>query len=124
MKILKIEWQRLVINKDTCPRCGGTEKELEKAIKKLKGQDLVVEFSKKQISKDEFDKNPQESNKIIINGKPLEEWLTAKTGRSCCCDACGDEECRTLEIDQQVYETIPMELIVKAALIALKKGEK
>lgn len=120
-KRIKIEWQRLIIDQATCPRCGGTEQEIETAVKGLKRKGIAVKLSKKEISKAEFDKNPQESNRILINGRTIEDWLTAKTGSSCCCDACGDAECRTVEVNEQVYETIPAELIVKAALEALKK---
>ena len=36
MKTLKIKWQRLIFNEQTCPRCGSTEKEVEKAVSILK----------------------------------------------------------------------------------------
>lgn len=37
-KTLVIEWQRLLDeNKQTCPRCGSTEQEVEKAVKELTG---------------------------------------------------------------------------------------
>lgn len=123
-KMLKIEWQRLVVNKETCPRCGSTEQELAKAVKALNSLGIKVELKKKEISPDKFKKAPQESNRILIAGKPLEKWLSAQTGSSCCCDACGDEECRTVKVSGQVYETIPAALIVKASLKALKKGAK
>ncbi|MEM4229693.1 MAG: DUF2703 domain-containing protein [Thermoproteota archaeon] len=35
-RMLKIEWQRLISDGKTCPRCGLTEKELEKAVSTLK----------------------------------------------------------------------------------------
>lgn len=31
-KVIKIEWQRLIVDKETCPRCGSTEQELEGEI--------------------------------------------------------------------------------------------
>lgn len=122
-KKLNIVWQRLMIGGSTCPRCGGTEKELEKAVKALKSKGITVEFSKKKINKKEFDENTEKSNKIIINGKALESWLAAKTGSSTCCDTCGDSDCRTVEYRDKLYETIPKEIIIKAALIAVKKKE-
>ena len=36
MKTLKIQWQRLVIDNQTCPRCGATEVEVNKALQSLK----------------------------------------------------------------------------------------
>ena len=120
-KSVKIEWQRLIVDKGTCPRCGSTEQELDKAIKKLGRLGIKVELKKKEISPAQFKKAPTESNRILIAGKPLEYWLSAQTGKSPCCSACGDNECRTVEVEDQVYETIPAELIVKASLEALKK---
>lgn len=123
MLTLKLRWQRLVDNKKrTCPRCGGTEEELDKAYLKLKealsplGIDVVVE--KKELGINEFKANPLASNKIWIGNKTLEEWLSAETGKSRCCDVCGDKECRTVEIGNQVYETIPASIIIKAGLMA------
>lgn len=119
--MLKIEWQRLVIEKGTCPRCGSTENELEKAIKALRRQGIKVALTKKEIRKAEFDKNPQGSNRILINGNPLEYWLKAETGKSRCCSTCGDNECRTVELDEQTYETIPADLIIRAGINAANK---
>lgn len=122
MKKIKIEWQRLIIDEKTCPRCGGTGEELEKAVKSLKDQGIIVDLKKKKMSKEEFKKNPQESNRIMINDYPLEYWISGQTGKSPCCSACGDNECRTVEVNQDVYETVPAEIIVKASLEALRKG--
>lgn len=122
MKTIKLEWQRLVIDNETCPRCGGTEEEIEKAIKALADQGIPASLTKKEISKNDFDLNPQESNRLLINGRTIEAWLAAKTGKSCCCDACGDADCRTIEYANQIYETVPAELIIKAALIATKEN--
>ena len=36
MKTLKIQWQRLIIDNQTCPRCGATEVEVNKAMQSLK----------------------------------------------------------------------------------------
>lgn len=119
---MKITWQRLVTeDKKTCPRCGGTEQELEKAIKELKGRGIKVTLEKKALSPAEFKAAPLESNRILIDGRPMEEWLKAGTGSSRCCSECGDEECRTVESGGQTYETIPAGLIVQAALAASKR---
>jgi len=123
-KKIKIEWQRLIIEKETCPRCGSTEQELGKAIKALRKLGIEVELKKKEIGQAAFKRHPQESNKIMIAGKPMEYWLNAKTSKSPCCSVCGDNECRTIELKDKAYETIPADLIVKAALAALQKGTK
>ena len=70
------------------------------------------------MSASDFTKDPLQSNRIWIGDKPIEDWLQAKVGKSQCCGACGDSECRTLTVDGKTYDTIPPELIVKAGLLA------
>lgn len=122
MKPLVIKWQRLLSKGKTCPRCGSTEKEIEMAISKLEqslpvlGINVVLE--KSEISDEEFRNNPSLSNKILINDKPIEDYLSGKSGQSKCCEVCGESECRTVEVDNKIYETIPHHLIIQAALVA------
>jgi len=123
MKVLKIRWQRLLVDSvRTCPRCGSTESELDKAAIILKQSlapleiDVIIE--KKVLDSVTFSKDVLESNRIWIDDKPLEQWLRAEVGRSRCCEVCGDAECRTVEVGENIYEAIPADLIVKAGLIA------
>ncbi|MCX7909929.1 MAG: DUF2703 domain-containing protein [Ignavibacteria bacterium] len=122
-KKLIIEWKRLVNDGKTCFRCGNTEVELDKGIEIVrncaKNLNIEVEVVKSEISLEEFRKNPLISNQIMINGKLLEEWLNASTGSSLCCDVCESNECRTIQIDGKIYETITRELIIKGSLIAM-----
>ena len=123
MKILIIEWQRLLDERNkTCPRCDSTEQEVEKAVlslkQTLKSAGIDVSLVKKAINPQRFKKDVLQSNKILIAGKTLEEWLGAGTGQSPCCEVCGDAECRTVEYADQTHETIPADLIVKAGLLA------
>lgn len=123
MLTLKIRWQRLLDKEyKTCPRCGGTEEELDKAYLKLKEilspLAINVILEKKELNLEEFRANPLSSNQIWIGDKTLEEWLGAETGKSKCCDVCGDEECRTIETGLQRYEIIPAPLIIRAGLVA------
>ena len=123
MKILPIIWQRLVTqNGETCERCGNTYMEMLRAVETLRAQlsPLGIEpvLRTKIIAEQDFKAHPQESNRIWIADKPLEEWLDADVGQSQCCAACGDANCRTLELDTTVYESIPQELIIQATLKA------
>lgn len=119
---LVIKWQRLLMGGETCPRCGTTETEAEKAAGLLTqilsplGIEVVLE--KKELSFEEFKTNTLQSNLIWLNNRTLEDWLGATTGQSECCDVCGPNDCRTIDVGQDVYESIPAELIVKAGLLA------
>lgn len=123
MKSLPIVWQRLVDAEGrTCDRCGGTYESLQRAMATLKEVlrplGIAITFETREIDRDSFVAEPSESNRMWISGKPLEEWLGARVASSRCCSVCGDSECRTLEVGHEVFEVIPSELILKAALIA------
>ena len=123
MKSLPIVWQRLVSSDGrTCDRCNATYQETQRAVAKLKEAllPLGVEPTLETIGIDEesFKANPSESNRIWIAGRPMEEWLGARVGRSRCCSVCGESECRTMEVAGATFEAIPEELFLKAALAA------
>lgn len=126
MKTLVIKWQRLLDeNNQTCPRCGSTEDEIERAVNLLRQSlsplGIEVMLQKAAMDKEDFNKDPLQSNNILIEDRAIEEWLGARVGQSRCCDVCGDSECRTIEIEGQVFETIPATLIIKAGLIAASR---
>ncbi len=123
MKSLPIVWQRLVSsNGKTCVRCNATYQEMQRALEKLKQslRPLGIEPSLevREIDESSFKANPSESNRIWIAERPMEEWLGANVGSSPCCSVCGASACRTVEVEGVIFETIPEELFLKAALVA------
>ena len=122
MRTLTIKWQRLLSEGETCPRCGSTEKEVEKAVsmlrKSLAPLGIEINLEKVELSVAEFKNNPLESNRIWIGKRPLEDWIEGKVDKSPCCDVCGPSDCRTLEVKGKVYESIPAEVMVQAGLLA------
>ena len=95
MQKLRIRWQRLVNETGrTCPRCGETGDTIETASNKLKKSlselNIEVELIKETLDFPIFLKDPLQSNRIWIGGKPLEEWIGATVGKSQCCEVCGD----------------------------------
>ena len=122
-KVLTITWQRLISEGNTCPRCGSTENELDKAVLKLKKnlepKGIKVILEKSELTLGEFKKNPIESNRILLNNKSLESLISAKTGQSQCCNVCGESYCRTLELNGKSHEVITADIIVKAGLKAI-----
>jgi len=123
MKELHVRWQRLVDESNqTCDRCGATGSAVEGAVEMLKRafKELGIEVVLKTevLSQATFAQDPLESNRIWIGGLPIEWWLSATSGKSQCCSACGDADCRTMTVDGKTYEAIPVELILKAGLLA------
>lgn len=123
MKELHIVWQRLVnAEGNTCPRCQGTGDEVERAVARLKRilepAGVTPRLEIRELDEAAFLRQPSESNRIWIAGRPLESWLEGETGSSRCCRECGDNSCRTLEVGGNTYEVVPEELLLRAALIA------
>ena len=122
MITLTIAWQRLLDDGQTCPRCGSTETEVEKAValltQSLTPLGVAVVLEKSALSSEQFAQAPLQSNAIRINGKQLEEWVGGETRQSPCCEVCGSNDCRTMAVGNEVYEVIPAQLIVKAGMLA------
>lgn len=123
MKKLTIRWLRLVNETgQTCARCSKTGDSVETAFNKLKKSmselDIEVELIKEKLEFPIFEKDPLQSNRIWIGGKPLEEWIGAIVSKSQCCEVCGESDCRTISIDQTSFEAIPANLIIRAGLLA------
>lgn len=122
MKKLSITWQRLLDNGKTCPRCGSTEIEVEKAValltQSLAPLGITVVLVKSDLNAEQFALDTLQSNRIQIDDKLLEEWVGGETGQSQCCEVCGPNDCRTMTVESEVLEVIPAELIVKAGLLA------
>ena len=123
MQTIRIVWQRLLsLQGQTCDRCAATELALQQAVEALQQVlaplQIQVELHRQAMTLEQFNQDPQASNRIWIADKPLEEWLGAGTGSSPCCSVCGDAQCRTLECGNQSYDAIPPQLIIKAGLLA------
>ncbi|WP_236574162.1 DUF2703 domain-containing protein [Hydrogenophaga sp. PBL-H3] len=122
VKQMPIVWKRLVKGGATCARCESTGLELEAAVTKLAdalrplGIEPVLET--REIDEAAFKDNTSESNRVWIGGRSIEEWLGAAVGMSRCCSVCGESDCRTLELDGRIYETIPENQFVRAGLMA------
>jgi hypothetical protein len=128
---LNIKWNRLLSEGQTCPRCGSTEDEVEKAVTVLRQSltplGIAVVLEKGELSVEEFKQDTLRSNEIWIGDRLLEDWLDATTGQSECCDVCGPNDCRTVIVAGESHEVVSADLIVKAGLVAaaelLGKGE-
>lgn len=123
MHILSIRWQRLVdADGATCPRCQATFDALQRAVARLetalRPQGIQPRLEIGELDAARFAAAPAESNRIWIAGQPLEHWLAARVGSSPCCAQCGPAACRTLEVGDERFDSVPEELLVSAGLRA------
>jgi len=125
MRTLKIEWRHLDLGKSTCLRCSKTGKTLNQVItelkKELEPKSIKIIFKETKLSEKEI----QQSNMILINGKTLESILyRAKVAEnycsSCTCLTGNETYCRTIEYNGETYEEIPEKLIREAVFKTLK----
>jgi len=119
MKKLEIEWRHLDIDGKTCERCAGTGDEIRRFINRLHNECAIkdVQITLKEIKLTE--KKIEESNRIFINGIPLEDILHETKISQNVCSSCSDllgstTCCRTIIHTGREYETIPQRLIREA----------
>lgn len=119
---LVVVWQRLLAEGETCPRCGTTQQAVRAAVdaltRALEPLGIRTRLEERALDQATFEGSPGESSRIWIAGRPLEDWLGASAGASQCCSVCGNNDCRTLEVDGSTFEAVPERLIVKAGLAA------
>jgi hypothetical protein len=106
----------------TCPRCAGTQIEVERAVtilgEVLRPLGIEPSLETRALDQSDFEADPDESNRIFVADRPLEDWLGATASASECCSVCGVNQCRTVEVDGRAFETVPAPLIIKAGLLA------
>lgn len=125
MTELRIHWQRLVESGRTCPRCADTGEDVRAAVAALTAAlaplGITVRLQEEALTLPQFRDEPTASNRILLNDRPVEDWLGGQTGSSQCCDVCGPEDCRTISVDSTTYEAIPQDLVVRAGLLAAQE---
>ena len=119
MKELEIEWKHLDVDGKTCDRCAGTGDEIHQFINRLHeecaAKDVHITLNEINLT----EKEVEESNRIFINGVPLEDILPETTVSQNICSSCSDllgrsTCCRTIIHTGKEYETIPKRLIREA----------
>jgi hypothetical protein len=114
---LAIVWQRYVGDSGICPGCRATQHELEEAISTIQHVlgpfGIEPQLEVRSMTETQYRATPEQSNRIWIAGKPLEQWLNGtvryRASRS---------PCRMVEIDGMTFAAIPHRLIVDAAILA------
>src|SRR5512136_1545578 len=125
-KRLEIEWKHFAVGDATCERCGITGEDLRTVVEELR-REFAPAGVKINLTETLLDKTRiAESNEIRMNGALLEDLLAAGVVSTNCpsCGTLAGEStcCRAIEIGDERYEDIPVEMIKKAAYLALGAG--
>jgi len=118
MKKLEIEWKHYDKEGKTCVRCKSTGQNIEEALQKISEdvsyKNIEIDYKETILSASEM----PDSNTVIINGRKLEDILSAETSEnychSCSCLADSDTNCRTIKFGNENYDSIPKEMILEA----------
>ena len=123
---LVVEWRHIGRDiENTCERCGETGKVVMDVVEQirpiLEEEGITVRFVETVLENEAI----AESNSILFNGVLLEDLIkgievTSTPCTSCACITGQDgAECRAVEYNGERYESIPPDLIARAALRAL-----
>ena len=126
MEIIKHTWQGLVSkNGEICEGCNKTYLNIENALTKLEplisnfGIKIILE--KKELSEEDLKKDPMSSNRIFINGEPIEEILNLEAGKGTPCKLYNGFKCRTIIDGDKETNEIPEKLIIAALFTKIKE---
>lgn len=118
MRRIIVEWQHLVENDLTCQRCSSTEINLTEAMKLLNKElihkNITLKLVETKLSCDDI----KLSNRILIDGKAIEDILDLKVAYSYCqtCSTLIGHStcCRTILYHENEYEEVPVVAIIEA----------
>jgi len=119
MNQLTIEWQHLMQAGDTCTRCRDTGETLHESIERLNRACRARGWEIRLVESALDPEAVAESNRIFLNGVPLEAYLPGAQDGSSHCRSCSDiigtpTQCRTLEWSGQRHAAIPGSAIRQA----------
>ncbi len=115
---ISVEVERVMIDGETCERCGSTWDAARAAVAavvgELAGLGIAVDLHDRPLPADRV----ADSNRVLVNGRSAEAWLGA-TAVENDCPSCGDllgepTCCRAYEFDGEVAESLSAELIAQA----------
>jgi len=117
-----VEIEYLAVEGETCERCGDTRGAARQAVADarvlLGSRGLEVELVERPLDAARL----ADSNRVLVNGLPAEEWLGGSSAQSDC-PSCADligapACCREVEVGGVRTEAIPREVVFDAIMAA------
>lgn len=127
---LEVEWQHVRGARGTCGRCTDTGQALEELrddISRRVGPDREVSLTETILPDEALD----DSNRVLVNGVPVEELLDAElestdctgcTELSACCGSGEPAQCRAIVVEGEVHESLGADLLARAVDLAIGDG--
>lgn len=130
-RMLVIEWKHIGNTvTGTCERCsltgGAIQDVLEELMPYFKEKNVTARFRETVLP----DSQIEQSNQVLINGIPLENYLSgAKVVQTPCCScACltgqDEAECRAIDYEGERYEAITPDLLKRVIISVVESAEE
>ncbi len=128
---LVIEWKHVGNDvTSTCDRCSLTGGAILDVLEELhpyfRQKDVTARFRETVLPSSQLEM----SNQVVINGIPLEDYLSnARVVQTPCCScACitgqDEVECRAIAIGDDRYEAIPADLLKQVIIAIVEEGDE
>lgn len=123
---VRVEFEHLVVSGETCDRCDETREGVRAAVAdaraSLSGSAVALELVERTLDPSQL----ANSNRVLVNGRPAEEWLGGRSVTSdcpSCADLLGEPACcREIEVggvrSQAVGRDVVFDAIMAAAGLA------
>lgn len=117
-----VELEYLVVDGETCDRCGDTREGVRTAVEDarrlLAREAVTLELVERELAPE----NLADSNRVLVNGRPAEEWLGGASVMSDC-PSCGDLVgepacCREIEVGGVRTEAVGRDVVFDAIMAA------
>ncbi len=117
-----VEFDYLTVGGDTCDRCGDTHDAVRTAVSDaraaLPSSVAVIDYLERELSPGRI----EDSNRVLVNGRPAEEWLGGVSVMSDC-PSCGELVgepvcCREVEVDGVRTEAVGRDVVFDAIMAA------
>ncbi len=118
--VVQVEY--LDVDGKTCERCANSIEAASAAVEavgtELAARGITVELETRHLDRSEI----ADSNRVLVNGRPVEEWVGGTSVLSECpsCSEMLDAVtcCRAVEVHGEAFESVPADAIVQATRIA------
>lgn len=115
-----VEFEYLVVEGATCDRCGDSREGVRAAVRDARAMlpTADIEYIERELDSTQL----ADSNRVLVNGLPAEEWLGGSSAISSC-PSCSDLLdapvcCREVEVGGIHTEAISRELVLDAIMAA------
>lgn len=119
---MTVEFEYLVVEGATCDRCGDSREGVRAAVRDARAMLPASTFELEYIERELDPSRLADSNRVLVNGLPAEEWLGGTSAISSC-PSCSDLLdapvcCREVEVGGVRTEVISRELVLDAIMAA------